>query len=85
MVSAMIVACIRAFENFKKRQKVDNKDRKSWNTLVPLVLGSVGLLTWFAYERLVPENPIMPLDIFNNWTTAAALFGTFIIGVSHNG
>lgn len=60
-------------------------DRESWNTLVPLVVGSVGLLAWLVYERIVPENPILPLDIFNNWTTAAALFGTFIIGVSSFG
>ncbi|RAH68496.1 MDR family MFS transporter [Aspergillus aculeatinus CBS 121060] len=49
----------------------------SWRTIVPLVLGFVGLLGFIAYEALPPE-PTMPLRLFRNRTAATLFVMAFI-------
>ncbi|KAJ5662263.1 uncharacterized protein N7477_009879 [Penicillium maclennaniae] len=43
-------------------------DWDSWHTLVPLILGLVGLLTFFLYERFIAAHPLIPVVIFTNMT-----------------
>jgi hypothetical protein len=59
----------------------DPRHRQSWQTLVPLVIGLVGLASWVSYEHTFPSQPMVPLSLFNNRTTSCALLGTFVIGV----
>ncbi|PWY79695.1 MFS general substrate transporter [Aspergillus heteromorphus CBS 117.55] len=51
----------------------------SWRTIVPIVLGFLGLLAFIAYEAspLVPE-PTMPPRLFTNRTTATLFLMSFI-------
>ncbi|ORY17100.1 MFS general substrate transporter-like protein [Clohesyomyces aquaticus] len=49
----------------------------SWRTILPLVLGGVGLLAFFAYERY-PAEPTMPLRLFTNRTTVTGFILTFL-------
>ncbi|KAF2271624.1 major facilitator superfamily protein [Westerdykella ornata] len=49
----------------------------SWRTIVPLVIGAVGLVVFFVYQRY-PAEPTMPLRLFTNRTTVTAFFLTFL-------
>ncbi|KAJ5606219.1 hypothetical protein N7510_009000 [Penicillium lagena] len=53
----------------------------SWHTLLPLILGAAGLITFAAYERLVPSHPLIPPVIFNNRTVSVNLLGCFLHGI----
>lgn len=52
----------------------------SARTIVPLVLGAVGLLAWLSFEHTIPAAPILPLVILRNRTACAAFLGTLITG-----
>ncbi|UKZ48063.1 hypothetical protein TrVGV298_002299 [Trichoderma virens] len=57
-------------------------DWSSWRTIVPLVLGFVGLLGFFAYEAAPwVKEPVMPLRLFGNRTAAATLAISFVHSV----
>lgn len=53
----------------------------SWRTLVPLCVGIAGLVGFVVYERLVPENPLIRLNLFDNRTAVANYFGTVMHGI----
>lgn len=53
----------------------------SWHTLVPLIIGAVGVGAWVIFEYLVPTNPILPLAILNNRTAVLSYAGTFSLGL----
>lgn len=53
----------------------------SWHTAVPLALGLVGLVVFVIYEAFVPKEPVMPLRLFTNRTSATAFFLTFIFSL----
>ncbi|RDW94180.1 uncharacterized protein DSM5745_01502 [Aspergillus mulundensis] len=53
----------------------------SWHTLVPLVLGAVGLVVFIIYESFVPRQPLIPTQIFRNSTTAINYLGCFLHGM----
>lgn len=53
----------------------------SWQTLVPLVLGSVTLVI-FVWHESRPAQPIMPYHIFSSATAAVTLAGAFIEGMA---
>lgn len=53
----------------------------SWHTLVPLVVGVPGLVSWVIYEHHIPRSPIVPIDLLSNRTACAAYFGTVIHGL----
>jgi hypothetical protein len=68
----------------------------SWHTLVPLLLGVVGILAFIVYEirlsrkafdaegeSLPGDNihPIIPVSIFRNWTMRLIYIQIFIHGV----
>lgn len=43
-------------------------DWTSWRTLVPLVIGVVGLLAFGLYERFIPREPLLVASLFANRT-----------------
>ena len=53
----------------------------SWRTLVPLVLGLVGILAFALYEKYVATEPLMRLSLFENQTSCIAFFTTTIHGL----
>jgi len=52
----------------------------SWRTLLPLILGVVGLVIWGLYSELPSKNPIIPLRIMSNRTAAINYYGMFVHG-----
>jgi hypothetical protein len=36
--------------------------------LVPLILGLLGIFAFMIYEALVPNEPIFPIKLLNDWT-----------------
>ncbi|KAL8938260.1 MAG: hypothetical protein Q9211_003289 [Gyalolechia sp. 1 TL-2023] len=53
----------------------------SWRTLVPLCLGIAGLITFAAYEEVVAAEPLIPLVIFKNRTSAVSFISTVLHGM----
>jgi len=53
----------------------------SWHTLVPLLLGLLGLICFILYEACVAAEPLIPLTIFQNRTAAVNYLGTIIHGM----
>ncbi|KAG4025220.1 hypothetical protein MFRU_063g00100 [Monilinia fructicola] len=52
----------------------------SWHTLVPLVLGVLGIVGFLFYENWVKE-PLVPLGIFKRRTAMVNYIGTFTQGI----
>lgn len=52
----------------------------SWRTLVPLVIGAVGLVGFVAWELYGAREPLIRLHVFFNRTTAVSYFGSFVHG-----
>jgi hypothetical protein len=50
----------------------------SWQTLVPLILGSAGLVGFVLYEKYVANEPTMRLSVFGSYNMAYSLFANFI-------
>jgi len=53
----------------------------SWRTLVPLIVGAAGLVSFVFYEAFVAVEPLIRLNIFKNRTAAVNYLGTFIHGM----
>lgn len=54
----------------------------SWRTLVPLILGFVGLMGFFLYEATpFVKEPTMPLRLFTNRTSATTFVLSFLHGI----
>ncbi|KAJ5777805.1 hypothetical protein N7520_001051 [Penicillium odoratum] len=53
----------------------------SWHTLVPLILGLAGLLSFGIYEAFIPAQPLIPVAIFTNATICLCYFGIFLHGL----
>ncbi|KAJ5590773.1 Efflux pump [Penicillium hetheringtonii] len=53
----------------------------SWRTIVPLILGVVGIFILVFYEAKVPHEPIVRLSIFKEKTALVTYLGTCIHGV----
>ncbi|TVY37590.1 Efflux pump [Lachnellula subtilissima] len=53
----------------------------SWQTLVPVILGVVGLAAFVVYEAKVPVDPITRIAIFKQRTALISYLGTFLHGV----
>lgn len=52
---------------------------QSWHVVVPLVLGLVGYVGFILFEASgIPKEPVVPLRLFANRTSAAVYFITFI-------
>lgn len=53
----------------------------SWHTLVPLIIGIIGLITFSLYERFVAAEPVIRLAIFANRTANIAYINTVLHGM----
>lgn len=53
----------------------------SFRTLLPLVLGVVGLFVFVIVEAYLPTEPMVSLKIFCSRTAASAYIGTFLHGM----
>ncbi|GAB7347259.1 hypothetical protein MBLNU459_g3351t1 [Dothideomycetes sp. NU459] len=52
----------------------------SWQTLVPLIVGSLVLVILAIYERR-PEQPVLPYRLFGSITAVTTLLGAFLHGL----
>ena len=53
----------------------------SWDTLVPLFVGAAGMVTFVFWEINGAKEPMVPLDIFSNWTLRITYFQSVIHGM----
>ena len=53
----------------------------SWHTLVPLILGFTGMVSFMVYEAYVPSQPLVPVYLFSNITVCISYLGTFLHGL----
>lgn len=53
----------------------------SWRTLVPLILGTLGLVIFVIYEHFFTLDPLIPLRVFTPRTAAVNYIGTAIHGI----
>lgn len=53
----------------------------SWRTLVPLIVGIVGLIAFGVYERFVPAEPLLPASLFSNRTIVLGYLFAILHGV----
>ncbi|KAL4953502.1 major facilitator superfamily domain-containing protein [Aspergillus filifer] len=56
-------------------------DWSSWHTLVPLIIGAVGLAIFTVYEYKYATDPIIPPKIFQNRTAAVSFACSFLQGL----
>lgn len=53
----------------------------SYHTLLPLILGAIGLGLWCAYNRFWRiDNLVLPISIFHNGSAIIACFGSLVQG-----
>ncbi|RFU35015.1 hypothetical protein B7463_g1332, partial [Scytalidium lignicola] len=52
-----------------------------WRTLVPLILGFVGIIAFIPYEYYFAKEPMVRFSIFRNWTSRVVYFQTFMHGI----
>jgi len=53
----------------------------SWRTLVPLLLGVLGLIIFVTYSVYYSSEPLIRRSLFNTPTAISAYFGTLIQGM----
>ncbi|OCT54753.1 efflux pump antibiotic resistance protein [Cladophialophora carrionii] len=53
----------------------------SWEVLVPLLVGSAGMVLFRGYEKKVAKEPMLRLAVFANRTANVGQFGIFVHGV----
>ncbi len=56
-------------------------DWNSWHTVVPMVLGVVGLSGFLAYSKYFSKEPLIRGSIFSESTAKVGYFGTFVHGI----
>ncbi|KAJ5463669.1 hypothetical protein N7475_008613 [Penicillium sp. IBT 31633x] len=56
-------------------------DWDSWRTLVPLCVGSGGLIVFAFYEYYIASDPIVPPKVFQNRTAIASFIGSVLQGL----
>ncbi|KAI9924237.1 hypothetical protein MW887_007187 [Aspergillus wentii] len=53
----------------------------SWHTLVPLLVGAMGLIVFVIYEMFIATEPFLLRSIFRHWNTRFIYFQTFVHGI----
>ena len=53
----------------------------SWRTLVPLIIGSIGLIAFVFWEEYGAKEPLIRTVVFKNRTAAASFFMTVLHGM----
>ncbi|KAH8804688.1 drug resistance transporter [Xylogone sp. PMI_703] len=54
---------------------------RSANSLVPLLLGILGMISFCIYEAVTAREPLIPLRIFASRTAVAAFFSAWVFGL----
>jgi len=57
----------------------------SWRTVLPLVVGLVGLGFWIVYEEMVAQLPMIPMKMMSNRTAVVYYISTVIHGIAYFG
>ena len=52
-----------------------------WRTLVPLIIGIVGLIGFVLFEKYVAPEPLIRLSVFGNRSAAVTYLGTILHGM----
>ncbi|PGG96506.1 hypothetical protein AJ79_09566 [Helicocarpus griseus UAMH5409] len=52
----------------------------SWRTLVPMLIGAVGLIAFILYEMYMAVDPLIPIPVFDSRTAIVAYIGTALHG-----
>lgn len=56
---------------------------RSYATLLPLIVGVLGILFWIAYSyNFCKKTPMIPLVILRDRTAAISYFGTVVQGLA---
>lgn len=53
----------------------------SSRTLVPLIVGACGLISFVLYEKFFAKEPVIRLSVFGNRTGVVTYLGTFVHGI----
>lgn len=53
----------------------------SYKTILPLVLGVIGLAVFFLYEFRVAKEPMVPFELVNNRTSVLGYVTAFLHGL----
>ncbi|KAM5451832.1 hypothetical protein MaudCBS49596_003660 [Microsporum audouinii] len=56
-------------------------DWSSWRTLVPLILGIVGLVCFMLYEKYIATDPMIPVTVFATRTAIVTYIETVLHGL----
>jgi len=56
-------------------------DWNSWHTVVPMVLGAVGLVLFILYSKYIATQPLIRGSIFSTSTGMVGYLGTFMHGI----
>jgi len=56
-----------------------------WRTVLPLVVGVVGLGSWVVYEEMVAQTPMVPMEIMRNQTAVVYYISTVVHGIAYFG
>lgn len=59
-------------------------DWKSSRTLLPVILGAIGLLAFGVFEAYIPKEPMFPLHVFKTRTAIASYVGVFFHALVHS-
>lgn len=54
---------------------------KSANVIVPLVLGIIGMVVFWAIEEYLVKEPMMPMRVFKERTALTGYIGTWVHGI----
>ena len=55
----------------------------SWRTLVPIVIGSIGIITTLIWERYAARKPFLRLELFLHGLSAGPMDIAYIHGKVH--
>jgi hypothetical protein len=56
-------------------------DWNNWHTVVPMVLGIIGLLGFLAHSKYIALEPLIRGSIFSTSTAKVGYLGTFLHGI----
>ncbi|KAF1843499.1 MFS general substrate transporter [Cucurbitaria berberidis CBS 394.84] len=54
---------------------------KSAATLVPIILGFLGIVVFGGWQMYAKEHTLLPMSVFYNWSSIAAFYSAFVNGV----
>jgi hypothetical protein len=52
----------------------------SWRTLVPMIIGGVGIIASLEWETYGAKEPFLRRSLFHNWSAIASYIGAVVQG-----